>query len=574
MSSTPLGQRRTVQDPNIEVADRAGGLAANEAALRAAYLERLVRSLAAALAHRASTREWGRDTARSLDHDRRDAEAETMLQRWAAYRNEPPAHEGLRVVARSVYGHSKVKLLDRRGVEVGEYRLPDGPLTLLDERARADAWKALTEYGIEQPAQLDLDALGEFPDAHIVPGKVWALRGFAGAGATRRTFTIGHYDPEARALVAYARPYVAPAAVLLRRHGVEPDSVTWAAPDDDTVRLDNHDTARARSSDSPARTVRLKLHLAHVLPDQHVRWLRPQWVGPDTKQLFPHRKKADLLADSSYRQELATLFGQNDPAECPAMPCRLCGELALGVSGLAYCFGCCRVAQRGVITDPGIDGPATDIAIWAIRRLVELEFSGPPSLAQLKRLTIADPVLADEAMLCRVLVPRPGFGGAAFQPERPLHAWVKWLQLAGVLDGGLRTSRGTATIATDGHPCRSLFERHIDDFFHRWRVEHETEPAYPRDAELNTTGLRADWRLADGTFVEALGFLDEPAYRVKVQRKTELAMRSGIRLVTVTAGELDKLPEVFASWIPSDDGAPSRLAPRTLTTEARRGMSS
>lgn len=154
-------------------------------------------------------------------------------------------------------------------------------------------------------------------------------------------------------------------------------------------------------------------------------------------------------------------------------------------------------------------------------------------------------------MLCRFLVPRPSSTLLSTRPARPARTWTEWLQLADLLKDGVRSSMGTVTVATDGHLCRSLFERHVDDFLHHRGVVHEPEPHYPRHPELNTTGLRADWRLADGTFVEALGLMERQEYAAKVARKRELARLAGLRLVTVTAQDLHRLPEVFADWLPS-----------------------
>jgi hypothetical protein len=202
------------------------------------------------------------------------------------------------------------------------------------------------------------------------------------------------------------------------------------------------------------------------------------------------------------------------------------------------------------------------VATWAIRRLAEIEFSGPPSLAQLTRLTVTDPELADEAMICRFLIPRPEFARPATRHDRKPYSWSEWLARAGLLEDGMRTGRGTRTVATDGHLCRSLFERHVDDFFHHWNIAHEPEPHYPYDLELNRGGLRADWRLADGRFVEALGFPDEEAYAARVERKLELAQRTGIRVVTVTVEDLGRLSEVFARWLTAISGMDSRATPR------------
>ena len=74
------------------------------------------------------------------------------------------------------------------------------------------------------------------------------------------------------------------------------------------------------------------------------------------------------------------------------------------------------------------------------------------------------------------------------------------------------------------------------------------EPHYPWDDEFNTTGLRADWRLADGTFVEAFG-MDSQKYLDKVERKYALAERHQIRLIALAPRDLARLPEVFADWM-------------------------
>jgi hypothetical protein len=108
---------------------------------------------------------------------------------------------------------------------------------------------------------------------------------------------------------------------------------------------------------------------------------------------------------------------------------------------------------------------------------VEIEFSGPPSLAQLDRICVPfeDHALVDEAMLCRFLVPRPVSALLSTRPTRPARTWTEWLEHAELLTDGVRTSMGTATTATDGHLRRSPFERHVDDFLHHRGVAHEPE---------------------------------------------------------------------------------------------------
>ena len=292
-----------------------------------------------------------------------------------------------------------------------------------------------------------------------------------------------------------------------------------------------------------------------LIPAQHLRPLKVAWVPRTFDQHIRARDHRAMLDDPYYLQELTALFGTVGATPTPA-PCRLCAGPALQVRGLAYCFGCCRRAQRGTFPDSGGNGTWVATVLWAIERLVDVEFSGPPSRAQLTRLSVLDPDQADQAMLCRILLARADpEGGRPRSGESP-RTWTQWLQLAGHLEAGIRNARGITTIATDGHLCRSLFERHIDDFLHHNGIIHETEPHYPWNEELNTTGLRADWRLADGTFVEALGFPNDRNYMAKVQRKILLAERFGISLVALTASDLHRLPDLFRDWLPG--GSSSR----------------
>ncbi|WP_137991425.1 hypothetical protein [Streptomyces vilmorinianum] len=494
-----------------------------------------------------------------------DEEAAARLRTWQRWRRHDHDYEDLRAESRTVYGRPSVLVVDRAGLQVGQYHLPDGPLTLVDERARPQALDALRHHGVQpvQPVQVrpvqgqpidspKLSELDAFPDAHIVPGDVWSIRLVEESVALRDLPEAGSYDPGSRTLTVHARPYTEPMTVLLRRHGVEPATVVTAAPDRATEEH-NRRAASAATQAGPLRSsCLLTPHALDLVPARHRRWL-----GAQRASASPATAAAAVSDTPYYRRELEAMFGAPVVPD-RVSPCRLCGRPAYEARpGLAYCFACCRLAQRGVIRDNGTDGPWTDAIIHAVRRLVEIEFSGPPSLAQLARVSVTDPRVADEAMLCRFLVPRPIAKLTTARPARRLRSWAEWLQLAGVLDDGIRQARGTLTVATDGHLCRSMLERHIDDFFHHWRIGHEPEPHYPRHPELNTTGLRADWLLDDGTFVEALGLMEQERYADKARRKTALADLTDIRLVTVTAADLHRLPEIFAHWLPTRSGRPA-----------------
>ena len=214
------------------------------------------------------------------------------------------------------------------------------------------------------------------------------------------------------------------------------------------------------------------------------------------------------------------------------------------------CPRCVASGLNGVLVDQGITATWEHDAIWAIQRMTEEEFGGPPSLNQLRAPLEGDRVARLRALARRILTPRePDVMMSAMRPNRPLRSWIDWLEAAEVLTDGYRAGRGTWTRATDGHRCRSLFERHVDDFMSLHGIAHEVEPAYPLDQELNTTGLRADWKLADGTFVEALGLANNPQYDAKWRRKQELAHMHGIRLVGLFPDDLVRLRQLLDDWI-------------------------
>ncbi|MES4889703.1 hypothetical protein [Streptomyces sp. NPDC096012] len=557
-----LAARRQEADRCTEEGPAPAGV---EQGLRRALAERLAIGLRTGLSHRAAGGAWGRETERDRARRRRDAEAQPLLRAWETYRSSPHGFRDLRAVTRSVFHHTRILVLDGSGVEVGQYHQPDGPLTLVDERVRAEALVALRAHGVDVDTPEDLVALSGFPDAVVVAGgDRWSIR-LSKPGVPRGGLPeAGWFDPDSGTLTVYAASLAEPVTVLLRRHGVRPLLVTWGTPGEEVERH-NLRAAVAPAAISPVgRSSRVTTTGQLLIPEPHRRWLNAKPDNPDNPVNEEARaaKAGSLLPpliddaaeNPYYRRALEALFGAPvDLAE--REPCRLCGRSSQSARpGLFYCHGCCVLAGNGVLRDTGVDGAWTEAIVYALRRLAEIEFSGPPSLAQLERVRVPfeDHALVDEVMLCRFLVPRPGSALPSARPARPARTWTEWLGHAGLLTDGVRTSMGTATTATDGHPCRSLFERHVDDFLHHWGVAHEPEPAYPRHPELNTTGLRADWRLADGTFVEALGLMTREAYAAKVARKRELARFHGLRLVTLTAEDLGRLPEVFADWLPAD----------------------
>lgn len=128
-------------------------------------------------------------------------------------------------------------------------------------------------------------------------------------------------------------------------------------------------------------------------------------------------------------------------------------------------------------------------------------------------------------------------------------SWLEVLLDTKVVTGAWRPARGTYCLAADGHPCRSLGERAVDDWLTRHGLPHELEPTWPHHPELNPSGrMRADWRLADGTYVEYAGLTSDD-YLAKLHQKRQLARATGIPLVVITPADLADLTALFGRWL-------------------------
>lgn len=131
--------------------------------------------------------------------------------------------------------------------------------------------------------------------------------------------------------------------------------------------------------------------------------------------------------------------------------------------------------------------------------------------------------------------------------ERFGRPWTRVLMATSVIEGGRITSRGTMSVANDGHLCRSVGERLIDDFFTEVGIAHETEPDWPAHPTYNPSGRkRADWLLVDGTYVEYAGLAGDKAYDRKMEGKVAMARELGIDLEVVFPRDLRNLRARFA----------------------------
>lgn len=118
-------------------------------------------------------------------------------------------------------------------------------------------------------------------------------------------------------------------------------------------------------------------------------------------------------------------------------------------------------------------------------------------------------------------------------------SWLQALIAAGVLnDDCYLTGKGTKCLANDGHECRSLAERQIDDWLYNAAIPHEIEPIYPYHPELNPNKRsRADWEV-DGVFIEYWGLAGDKEYDRRMRIKRKLAKESKIVLLEIYPDDL------------------------------------
>lgn len=140
-----------------------------------------------------------------------------------------------------------------------------------------------------------------------------------------------------------------------------------------------------------------------------------------------------------------------------------------------------------------------------------------------------------------------------FQKEAPYHptgykdifgSWIAALDAAGILEGGvIKTQRGYMCAANDGHFCRSIGEKIVDDFLHKNKIAHEREPIYAGDRQY-----RADWKVGR-YFIEFWGLKGDEDYDKKIEEKREIAQKHDIPLIELTFEDLRKLDEKLKDLI-------------------------
>lgn len=213
-----------------------------------------------------------------------------------------------------------------------------------------------------------------------------------------------------------------------------------------------------------------------------------------------------------------------------------------------WCPVCCR-SSWGLNNSYGTPAfPLTQpLAVSAIQNLSVVQGFAPAPRWHLARIPRGlSETQRDRLLLARMAMPRQ----VDLKQLQPKWNWVDWLREAGLVGDTVRTARGTLCTARDGHPCRSLLELAVDDYLDAAGLVHEVEPEWPWHAQLNPSGRRrADWRLADGTLIEAAGLMDDASYATKMAEKVELASALGTRLVVITPEDLPHLPDLITAEV-------------------------
>jgi len=113
-------------------------------------------------------------------------------------------------------------------------------------------------------------------------------------------------------------------------------------------------------------------------------------------------------------------------------------------------------------------------------------------------------------------------------------SWIEFLISVGILkrEDILKTPRGYMCISNDGHICRSIGEKNIDDWLYREGIPHEKEVRYP-----GKRAFRTDWKVGK-YFIEFWGLKGQEDYDEKMEIKKKLARENNIPLIGITQADI------------------------------------
>lgn len=196
----------------------------------------------------------------------------------------------------------------------------------------------------------------------------------------------------------------------------------------------------------------------------------------------------------------------------------------LGIQLLDFCAPC----LGETLFNPGHERLSKQAILTYLRELADALQRVPPQDFGSGMTDIVDLSTEERLTVLRLLKNRPSLR----RVQRLFGSWLNALVNAGLVpEGGRRTVLGTQCLARDGHVCRSLAEKTVDDLLFSLRIPHEREAKYPE------SNLRADF-VAHGVFIEYLGLTGDNSYDARTRLKQELCKKHAIRLILVHPRDL------------------------------------
>ena len=200
-----------------------------------------------------------------------------------------------------------------------------------------------------------------------------------------------------------------------------------------------------------------------------------------------------------------------------------------------WCYNCIK-----------LDSPKESEILKLVSELVDIIGSPPPD-----GITPIDPRVTffnSHRKQIDIIDSYCKLGGISYAKYTLQKSWLSILNDSGSLPNGelKSSSYGIMCIAKDGHECRSLAEKIIDDYLYENNISHETEPVYPKDKVLNPTRMRADWKIGE-TYYEYFGLVGKKDYDKKIIKKFELGEKLRLKIVGIFPDDIYSLDKLFKS---------------------------
>lgn len=114
-------------------------------------------------------------------------------------------------------------------------------------------------------------------------------------------------------------------------------------------------------------------------------------------------------------------------------------------------------------------------------------------------------------------------------------SWFEALINSSCLENAERKSKyGTWNLSKDGHTCKSIAEKNVDDWLYENDVKHKKEVKYPNSNYI------ADWKV-DGYYIELYGLKGMTNYDLKIIEKKKLAFEGGFKIIELYLDDIINL---------------------------------